>query len=1148
MQRLSQDLSTLESHYDVIVVGSGYGGSIAACRLARTGASVALFERGRELHPGEYPSTKDEAAHEIQASLPGTSDSTENGLYRFHVGKDMSVFSGCGLGGTSLVNANVSLEPDERVLDDPRWPAALRSDAEGMQAAFGRARTMLGPTTYPDSYPALPKMAALKVAAGTDPWYPTPINVTFRAGPTAAGVHQEACTNCGDCVTGCNHGAKNTVLMNYLPDAVSHGARIFCELDVRWIEKGEGTGPWVVHVQPIGEGRDRFDAPPLVITADVVVLAAGTLGTTGILLRSAEQGLSLSRQLGKHFTGNGDVLGFAYLPKTDVHGTGAGDRRPEAEDSSGPCITSVIDRRPGRAVEDGIVIEDAVIPGAIANLLPIELATQIAPDWLRGRLPGSGPLSWLTSLVTGGRKGLTRHLQTFLVMGNDDDEGMLVLDGDRVRIEWPGIGTTPFYEQANQSLRTAAANGGGQFLENPLWSAMLGHSLVTVHPLGGCVMADSADRGVVDHRGAVFAGADGTEVHEGLYAWDGSIVPRPLGVNPLLTISALTERAAALLAAERQWTIDPTPATDRQDDALGPEGPPPRPGLRFTEEMDGFWTLASDDAPAGGTDPTGDLTPYLDGFDTGKEAGDGSALSFVLTLSTDDIAAEIDHTDRPMTAVGTLQIPALSGDPLEVADGWFQLLVADDSADSDLRHMWYRLPAVASDGSRYHFEGFKVVTPGNVTDVWPDTTTLYVTLRRGSPDGPVLGRGVLRIEAADFARQLSTVAVTGRVSARERIELEARFAKAFAGALAEDYGHVVHRPSQFRPDAPPRRHRPLDVPTPRVFGYRTADGVDLHLTRYPGGERGPVVLSHGMGNSRNYTLDTMSPTLLEYLVHRNFDVWVQEWRASTLLPSATSQFTGEDIVRFDHPGALAVVRAETGRHDVHVVGHCVGALTWTMASLAGTVDPASLLCSSVSAHPIAPTITRAKVGLHLGELMHRGGVRFLTTDSTRTESWRAKLFDQALRLYPVESAEDCDEAVCRRLAFIYGDAAHHPNLNEATHMALHELWGVTNLTMMDHLSECARRERAVAADGADAYLPHLERLQFPITFLSGSRNLVWLPESTKRTYDLLVGEFGTADYELVQIPDYGHQDVFQGADAAQDTFPAFLAHLDRVGA
>ena len=379
-----------------------------------------------------------------------------------------------------------------------------------------------------------------------------------------------------------------------------------------------------------------------------------------------------------------------------------------------------------------------------------------------------------------------------------------------------------------------------------------------------------------------------------------------------------------MLAAERGWTIDPAPATGTQDDALGPEGPPPRPGLRFTEEMGGFWTPTADGAPAGGTTPTSDLAPYLDGFETGRKAGDGSALSFVLTLSTDDAAAEIAHTDRPMTAVGTLQIPALSDDPLEVADGRFQLLVSDDATDPDVRHMWYRLPAVASDGSSYHFEGFKVVAPGKVTAVWPDTTTLYVTLRRG---GDPTDR--CWAEASCGSSRLTSPgscppSQSPAGSVRERIELEARFAKAFAGALAEDYGHVVHRPSPLKPDAPPRRHRPLDVPAPRMFGYRTADGVDLHLTRYRGGERGPVVLSHGMGNSRTYTLDTMSPTLLEYLVHRNFDVWVQEWRSSPLLPTATSQFTGEDIVRFDHPGALAVVRAESGRHDVHVIGHCVG--------------------------------------------------------------------------------------------------------------------------------------------------------------------------------------------------------------------------------
>ncbi len=137
----------------------------------------------------------------------------------------MNVFSGCGLGGTSLVNANVSLRPDPRVFQDEWWPQALRADGEGLGAGFARAEAMLSPTTYPTSFPPLAKMEALRRRRRRRPWYPTPINVTFRAGPNAAGVHQEACTGCGDCVTGCNVGAKNTLLMNYLPDAVATGRR-----------------------------------------------------------------------------------------------------------------------------------------------------------------------------------------------------------------------------------------------------------------------------------------------------------------------------------------------------------------------------------------------------------------------------------------------------------------------------------------------------------------------------------------------------------------------------------------------------------------------------------------------------------------------------------------------------------------------------------------------------------------------------------------------------------------------------------------------------------------------------------------------------------------------------------------------------------
>jgi cholesterol oxidase len=148
------------------------------------------------------------------------------------------------------------------------------------------------------------------------------------------------------------------------------------------------------------------------------------------------------------------------------------------------------------------------------------------------------------------------------------------------------------------------------------------------------------------------------------------------------------------------------------------------------------------------------------------------------------------------------------------------------------------------------------------------------------------------------------------------------------------------------------------------------------------------------------------------------------------------------------------------------------------------------------------------------------GVRMLTTNSFTNESFLEAMFDRELRLYPIPKDEECDQAVCRRVAFIYGNAVHHPNLNPATHAALHELFGPTNMTMMDHLSLMARAEELRGVRGQTEYLVHLERLRRPIGFLCGQRNLVWLPESTKRTFDLLVNEFGDDNYRRKVIAGY----------------------------
>jgi len=162
---LANEFETLEPQYDVVVVGSGYGGSIAASRMARARQRVCLFEKGLEYQPGEYPDTELEALAHMQMDSPDGHVGSANGLYEFHVNPEINIFKGCGLGGTSLVNANVALRAEPRVYEDPNWPAAFRRDSALMEKCYGWAEAMLKPTPYPDDQPELKKLSALAESA-----------------------------------------------------------------------------------------------------------------------------------------------------------------------------------------------------------------------------------------------------------------------------------------------------------------------------------------------------------------------------------------------------------------------------------------------------------------------------------------------------------------------------------------------------------------------------------------------------------------------------------------------------------------------------------------------------------------------------------------------------------------------------------------------------------------------------------------------------------------------------------------------------------------------------------------------------------------------------------------------------------------------
>src|SRR5690606_53952 len=379
MKKLSKPIAAMKPRYEVIIVGSGYGGSIAASRMSRCGLDVCLLEKGKEFLPGDFPRTLKEAALEMQFNKGRTQTGAENGLYEFTVGSEISVFKGCGLGGTSLVNANVSIKPDPRVMEDPRWPEAIRNDIASFEEGMDLAWNMLQPNPYPENqngYPILEKTEAMRKSAEfmSEQFRLLDINVTFEDKlPNQVGVHQPKCINCGDCVTGCNVGAKNTTAMNYLPDAVNHGAEIFTNIKVIYISRSRGL--WQVYFEVMNAGRDKFEYPHMFIEAENVILTAGSLGSTEILLRSAQKGLALSDKLGKRFTGNGDVLGFGYNNDVPIHGIGLGNKIDGKIAEVGPCITSVIDMRGRAKLEDGLTLEEGTVPGPIRSILASSLVT-----------------------------------------------------------------------------------------------------------------------------------------------------------------------------------------------------------------------------------------------------------------------------------------------------------------------------------------------------------------------------------------------------------------------------------------------------------------------------------------------------------------------------------------------------------------------------------------------------------------------------------------------------------------------------------------------------------------------------------------------------------------------------------------------------
>ena len=1216
--RLSRDLHELKPTYDAIVVGSGYGAGVAASRLARMGLSVAVLERGLEIPIGEFPDTAPEALEQFQYTVEGRHIGRRTGLYDMHLGRDMHVLVGCGLGGTSLINANVSLPPNARIWDDKRWPSELFDD-DSLNQGYDRARAMLRPLPYPEKPGKAPPLKLTRLAEAAErletPLTRPPINVVFEAGPNAAGVYQPACSDCGDCCSGCNTGAKSTTQMTYLPDAVDHGAEIFTDVSVRHVRKE--AGGWRIFYTVTSQRRDGFRSPERSLAAHMVVLGAGSLGSSEILLRSQQHGLAVSPRLGHGFTGNGDVLAFAWNGQKPVNAVGVGEPSRAEVDPPGPCITGAIDLRHTGPFEDGMIIEEGVLPSGLAEIVPALF--NVAGEAV-GKETTNGVLDEFQqavrraeSWVLGSYKGAMHHTATYLVMAHDDGAGRLYLDDDRIAVDWKGVASQPVFERVGAKLLETSAANSAVYIRNPIQNTPFGKSLITVHPLGGCGMGRDSASGVVDHKCRVYdtsPGATPTAVHDGLYVVDGAALPRSVGVNPLLTISAVAERAMIHVARDlgRHLTTTTRPdrpvrhlvsqgrdvgfvaglvrnlkrgihvsdlgggkivdvmrgAAERQLGTLAAAGEMAR---RATDALVSANPMATEPARRIDTDgprPAGvTFTERMAGHISDRSGADheaaatvgrsfGKEFAFTVTVKVDDVDAFLLDPKHEGTLTGTAICADLSPEPLDISNGVFRLM-RKSAGQVETRLFEYNMLLTARDGRAFAFTGQKFVHDDHrFGDLWRDTTTLYIDIQEEGGAGAAR-RGLLTIAPDDFARQLTTLkGINGR-SPLDRLNATAKFGVLFAGTLYDIYGGVFAPAKRFNPDRV-RKKRGLRAGTPRVHFFTTADGRHLRLTRYNldgASTKGPLLFTHGLGvSSQIFSIDTIDTNLLEYMAERGWDCWLLDFRASIDLPYARERWTADDCARFDYQPAVDLIRRETGAESVQVMAHCFGSTTFVMSLLGGYVTGVrSAVLSQIAADIVVKFFPQRMLAyLRAPALLDLLKIDYVNARATTEDGFANKLMDALIRVaVPFQREERNRNATSNRITALYGQLYETDQLNALTFdSGLAEMFGEANIDAFKQLALLTRKQVLLDARGEDAYMPHLNRMAFPICFIHGAENACFQPESTARTLDKLSARNGGKLYTRHVIPNYGHIDCIFGKNAATDVYPKIHEHFEKT--
>ena len=545
-------MSQSNRDFDVVVIGSGFGGSVAALRLTEKGYRVAVIEAGRRFKDKDFPKTSWRLSKFLYLPRLGL-----RGIQRIHVLPDVLVLAGAGVGGGSLVYANTLYQPGDEYFNDKQWREITDWKAE-LTPWYDQASRMLGVAENPYFSPSDQAMKEAAESMGVGHTFKmAPLGVHFGSGPGViekdpyfggVGPDRHGCQQCGGCMTGCRFNAKNTLPKNYLGLAEKAGAQVVAETTVERIEQLTNGG-WKITAR---KSSSWFGKKKVFTAADVVV-AAGTYNTQKLLHRMKDSGVlpKLSETLGQLSRTNSEALTGAIMPHSN-----------EIDFSKGAAITS------------------SFFPDEHTHVEPVRYGK------------GSNFMGLLQTVMTDGEKASTRRkmwlhtlirqpkvlLKIFdvrrwsertviaLVMQNVDSA--LTVRGKRGLFGWRL--TSKNNSEKPNATYIPAANEVVRKIANKYGGTPGGHigDLVsapfTAHFVGGCVIGKSSQTGVIDAYHRVWN-------YPTLHIVDGSSVTANLGVNPSLTITAQAERAFSMWPNKGE--ADPRPAQNAGYQRIKPVAP-----------------------------------------------------------------------------------------------------------------------------------------------------------------------------------------------------------------------------------------------------------------------------------------------------------------------------------------------------------------------------------------------------------------------------------------------------------------------------------------------------------------------------------------------------------------------------------------------